>query len=91
LCTKVELMYDIVTSIEFWMSLIIKQLIVKLLKFKPMNILKNIIIGVGAVVWDHNIMTCRILFGETAYQDGSDGGSIPPSHSLFIKQNYGII
>jgi len=75
-------MHNMVTSIEFWMSLMIKQLITELLKFKPMNILKNIIVGVGAVVWDHNIMTCRILFGETAYQDGSDGGSTPPSHSL---------
>lgn len=64
------------------MSLMIKQLIVELLKFKPMNILKNVIVGVVAVVWDHNIMTCRILCGQTTYQDGSDGGSIPPSHSL---------
>lgn len=76
-------MYNVVASIEFWMSLIIKQLIVELLKFKPMNILKNVIVGVGAVVWDHNIMTCRVLFRETAYQDGSDGGSNPPSHSLY--------
>jgi hypothetical protein len=91
LCSEVELMFNIVTSIEFWMSLIIKQLIVELVKFKPMNILKNVIVGVGAVVWDHNIMTCRVLFGETAYQDGSNGGSIPPSHSLITKLNYGII
>ena len=75
-----------VTSIEFWMSLMIKQLITELLNFKPMNILKNIIIGVEAVVWDHNIMTCSVLIGETAYQDGSDGGSIPPSHSLENKK-----
>jgi hypothetical protein len=86
LCSEVEWMYNMITSIEFWMSLVIKQLIIELLKFKPMNILKNIIVGVGAVVWDHNIMTCRILCGETAYQDGSDGGSILPSHSL-LKTN----
>lgn len=64
----------------------IKQLITELLKFKPMNILKNMIVGVGAVVWDHINMTCRILCGETAYQDGSDGGSIPPSHSFKSEQ-----
>lgn len=80
-------MYNMVTSIEFWMSLMIKQLIVELLKFKPMNILKNVIVGVVAVVWDHNIMTCRILCGQTTYQDGSDGGSIPPSHSLNSGKN----
>lgn len=78
-------MFNMVSRIEFWMSLIIKQLIVELLKFKPMNILKNVIVGVVAEVWDHNIMTCSVLFGETAYQDGSDGGSIPPSHSLLTK------
>jgi len=73
-------MYSIVTSIEFWISLTVNYLIVELLKFKPMNILKSILIGVGAMVWGHNIMTCRILYGETAYQDDSEGGSIPPPH-----------
>jgi hypothetical protein len=91
LYSEVELMFSIVTNIEFWMSLIIMQLVVELVNFKPMNIFKNVIIGVGAVVWDHNIMTCRVLFGETAYQDGSDGGSIPPPHSLITKLKYGII
>ena len=82
MCSEVELMYNIVTSIEFWMSLTIKKLIEKMIKFEPMNIFKNIIVGVVAVVWGHNIMTCKILFGETTYQDSSNGGSIPPSHSL---------
>jgi len=42
-----------------------------------MNILKTIIVGVGDVVWGHNIMTCSVLFGETAYQDGSNGRRFP--------------
>jgi hypothetical protein len=50
-----------------------------------MNIFKAIIVGVGALVWDHNIMNCKILFGKTTYQDYSDGGSSPPSHSLLSK------
>ena len=91
MCSEVELMFNIVTSIEFWMSLTIKQLFVELVKFKPMNIFKNVIIGVVAEVWDHNIMTCRVLFGKTAYQEGSYGGSIPPSHSLLTNLKYGII
>gem|GEM_PF-2700944 len=60
--SQVDLIYNMVTSIEFWMNLMIKQLITELLKFRPMNIFKNIIVGVGAVVWDHNIMTRGILF-----------------------------
>ena len=50
-----------------------------------MNILKNMIVGVGAVVWDHNIMTCRILFGETAYRNGSNRVRFPLFHSLENK------
>jgi hypothetical protein len=75
-------MYNIVTSIEFWMSLTISNIIVELKNLKPMNIFKTIIVGVGAIVWGHSIMACRILCKETAYQDRSDGGSIPPPHSL---------
>ena len=82
MCTNVELMYSIVTSIEFWMSLIISNIIVELKNLKPMNIFKAIIVGVGAIVWGHSIMTCRILYKETANQDNGDGGSIPPPHSL---------
>ncbi len=84
MCTNVELMYSIVTSIEFWMSLIISNLIVELKNLKPMNVLKTIIVGVGAIVWGHSNMTCRILCKETAHQDNSDGGSIPPPHSLIL-------
>lgn len=87
MCSEVELMYNIVTGIEFWISLTVNFLIVELLKFKPMNIIKSIFVGVGAMVWGHNIMTCKILCGETAYQDDSDGGSIPPPHSLYFINN----
>jgi hypothetical protein len=55
-------MYNIVTSIEFWMSLIISNIIVELNKFEPMNILKTIFVGVGTIVWGHSIMTCKVLF-----------------------------
>ncbi len=76
-------MYSIVTSIEFWMSFMINLLIVELLKFKPMDIFKSILVGVGAMVWGPNNMTCKILCGETTYQDDSIGGSSPPPHSLY--------
>ncbi len=75
-------MYNLVTSIEFWVSLTVNYLIVELLKFKPMNMFKSILVGVGAMVWGHNNMTCKILFGETTYQDYSEEGSIPPPRSL---------
>ena len=61
MCLEVDLIYDVVTSIEFWMSHMINRLINEIVNFKPMNIYKNIIVGVGAVVWDHRIMTCRAL------------------------------
>lgn len=77
-------MYNIVTGIEFWINLIVNFLIVELLKFKPMNIIKSIFVGVEAMVWGHNIVTCEILCKETTYQDDSDGGSIPPPHSPYF-------
>jgi hypothetical protein len=38
-------------SIEFWISFMISNLINELKKQKSMNILKNVIVGVGAVMW----------------------------------------
>jgi uncharacterized protein (DUF983 family) len=49
LLTKVGLMYNVVTNIEFWMSFTINLLIVKLLKFKSMNNFKSILAGVDAI------------------------------------------
>jgi uncharacterized protein (DUF983 family) len=80
LCLEFDLMFNVVTSIEFWVSLALNKIIVKLSKSKLMNNLKSIMIGVGAVVWDHNIMTCNALLKNENDQDVSDGGSIPPSH-----------
>ena len=75
-------MYDMVTSIEFWISFTINYFIVELLKFKPMDIKKSIIVGVGAIVWGPNNVTCRILYKKLTHQDDSIGGSSPPPHSL---------
>jgi len=51
LCEKVDLVYDVITSLEFWISFILKQFINEILKLKTMNILKSVIVGVGAIVW----------------------------------------
>ena len=50
---KVDIVYDIITSVEFWISFIITQFINESLKLKTMNILKIVIVGVGAIVWSH--------------------------------------
>jgi hypothetical protein len=51
LCQQVDLVYDVITSLEFWISFIVKQFINETLKLKTMNILKSVIVGVGAIVW----------------------------------------
>ncbi|XOV68279.1 MAG: hypothetical protein ACFHU9_03695 [Fluviicola sp.] len=53
-----------------------------------MNILKNVIVGVVAVVWNPNIMTCRILYRQTTYQDSSDVGSVPAIATKRISCQY---
>jgi len=53
LCQQVDLVYDVITSLEFWISFIVKQFINEILKLKTMNILKSVIVGVGAIVWSH--------------------------------------
>jgi uncharacterized protein (DUF983 family) len=45
------MIYEVVMSIEFWASFILKQFINEFLKLKTMNILKSVIVGVGAIVW----------------------------------------
>jgi hypothetical protein len=51
LCEQVDLVYDVITSLEFWISFIVKQFINENLKLKTMNILKSVIVGVGAIMW----------------------------------------
>ena len=53
MCEQVDLVYDIITSVEFWMSFFLKQFINECLKLKTMNIFKSVIVGVGAIVWSH--------------------------------------
>ena len=53
MCQQVDLVYDVITSVEFWISFIVKRFINETLKLKTMNILKSVIVGVGAIVWSH--------------------------------------
>lgn len=77
---KVELLYEIVTGIEFWLSFMIGNLINELKKQKTMNILKSIIVGVGAVMWSLKTnMTREFDNNSLAYQDNSKGVRIPLS------------
>lgn len=80
---KVDLLFEIVTSIEFWLSFMISNLINELKKQKAMNIIKNIIVGVGAVMWSLKTnMTREIDYNISAYQDNSKGVRIPLSTPL---------
>ncbi len=80
---KVELFYEIVTSVEFWLSFIIGNLINELKKQKTMNILKSVIVGVGAVMWSLKTnMTREFCKYNFAYQDNSKGVRIPLSTLL---------
>lgn len=53
MCQQVDLVYDVITGVEFWISFILKQFINEILKLKTMNIFKSVIVGVGAIVWSH--------------------------------------
>jgi hypothetical protein len=53
LCQQVDLVYNVITSVEFWISFILKQFINEILKLKTMNIIKSVIVGVGAIMWSH--------------------------------------
>jgi len=50
LCTEIDLMYTMITSIEFWVGFMIKFLITELINLKPMNSLKIVVAGVGAII-----------------------------------------
>jgi len=80
LCLRVDMLFEVVMSIEFWISFIISNLINELKKQKAMNILKTIIVGVGAVMWSlKTTMTHKIDNKVLAYQDNSKGVRIPLS------------
>ena len=65
-------------SIEFWISFMISNLINELKNQKTMNILKTIIVGVGAVMWSLKTnMTHRIDYSLLTYQDNSRGFESP--------------
>ncbi len=53
MCTQIDIVYDITTSIEFWVSFIVERFINECIKLKTMNIFKSVIVGVGAIVWRH--------------------------------------
>jgi hypothetical protein len=67
-------------SIEFWISFMIGNLINELKNQKTMNTLKNIIVGVGAVMWSLKTnMTHKSDCNTLTYQDNSKGVRIPLS------------
>lgn len=47
----IDSLMTMVTGIEFWMSFMINNLISTINKSKPMNIFKNVIVGVVAILW----------------------------------------
>ena len=53
MCTQIDIVYDITTSIEFWVSFIVERFINECLKLKTMNIVKSVLVGVGAIMWSH--------------------------------------
>ncbi len=63
LSIRVDLLYEIVMSIEFWISFIINNIINEFKNQKAMKILKTIIVGVGAVMWSPKInMTHKVEY-----------------------------
>lgn len=71
-------------SIEFWINFMIGNLINELKKQKAMNKLKNIIVGVGVVMWSLKTnMTHKSDSNKLTYQDNSKGVRIPLSTPFF--------
>lgn len=67
-------------SVEFWTSFMIGNLINELKNLKTMNILKSVIVGVGAVMWSLKTnMTHEMDYNFSIYQDKSKGVRIPLS------------
>ena len=61
MCTQVDVVYDIITGVEFWVSFFLKQFINECLKLKTMNIFKSVIVGVGAIMWSHTQIRLVVL------------------------------
>ena len=75
-----DLVYDVITNIEFWMSFILKQFINEITKDKSMNTLKSVIIGVGAIMWSHTqIRFVEQINSTSTRQDNSKGVRLPLS------------
>lgn len=71
-------------SIEFWLNFMIGNLIDELKKQKAMNKLKNIIVGVGVVMWSLKTnMTHKSDSNKLTYQDNNKGVRIPLSTPFF--------
>jgi len=51
LCIRIDVVFQLIVSMEFWVSFLIKFLISEIIKLKPMNNFKIIIAGVGAIMW----------------------------------------
>jgi len=50
-----------ITSIEFWVGFIIRLIIIESIKLRPMNNIKIIIAGVGAMMWGPKaFVTCEV-------------------------------
>lgn len=53
------LLIDIVTGVEFWICFIISNVINELLKDNTMKITNILIMGICAVVWSLDQITCK--------------------------------
>lgn len=76
-------------SVEFWTSFMIGNLINELKNLKTMNILKSVIVGVGAVMWSLKTnMTHKMDYNFLIYQDKSKGVRIPLSTPLINLKSW---
>jgi len=70
LCSRIDLVFELIVSMEFWVSFVIKFLISEIIKLKSMNNLKIILAGVGAFMWGPK---CNVTYGNSSsksiYQD----------------------
>jgi len=86
LCIKADLLFEIVTSIEFWFSFMIGNLINEFKKQKTMNILKSVIVGVGTIMWSLKTnMIRKFDNNSSALQGDSKGVRIPLSTPINLN------
>ena len=61
MCYQIDVVYKMITSIEFWVGFIIRLIIIESIKLRPMNNIKIIIAGVGAMMWGPKaFVTCEV-------------------------------